>query len=357
MKKSTLTLILLGTLSGAAHAQTAVTIYGTVDAGVVLERGAASGSATKLGSGVASPSRLGFRATEALGDGWSALFVLETGIKVDTGELDVAGSIFNRQSFVGLAGAAGTLTLGRQYTPLYVAISTVADPFGAGLAGSAKNLLPAAGNNARASNTILYASPKSNGFSGQLAYSLGEQTGSSSAGRQFGAALAYANQALNVQLAYNNRDSSVVGTTVPPQQIGRNLLLAANYTVDGIKGYAALGRNQGINSSALPNTGNPFGGVKPSASTDSRDLLLGIAVPGAGGTVLASYIRKNDRTRLDQDAEQWAVGYLYRLSARTNVYTAYARIKNHRGAGYTVGNGSDSGSGDRAFNLGVRHTF
>lgn len=51
------------------------------------------------------------------------------------------------------------------------------------------------------------------------------------------------------------------------------------------------------------------------------------------------------------------MGYLYLLSKRTTLYTVYGVIDNKNGAGYTVANNSESGSGDRAFNLGVRHTF
>ncbi|MDB5951213.1 MAG: porin, partial [Massilia sp.] len=38
-------------------------------------------------------------------------------------------------------------------------------------------------------------------------------------------------------------------------------------------------------------------------------------------------------------------------------YTAYGRIDNRNGAGYTVANNTEAGTGDRAFNLGVRHSF
>jgi general bacterial porin, GBP family len=63
------------------------------------------------------------------------IFVLESGARIGTGQSDVAGSIFNRQAYVGVKNNAfGALTVGRQYTPYYLALSTVADPFGAGYA-------------------------------------------------------------------------------------------------------------------------------------------------------------------------------------------------------------------------------
>ena len=267
MNRTYIALAVLAASAGAASAQSSVTIYGIADAGLVRESGGTAGTMTKLTSGVGSASRLGFRGTEDLGGGWTANFTLESGVKVDTGESDVAGSIFNRQAFVGLKNNLGALTLGRQYAPYYITVSTVADPFGTSYAGTAKNLLPTAGNNTRTSNTVLYTSPVVNGFSGELAYSLGEQAGSNSAGRQMGAALAYANGPLNVRLGYNNRNSDVsaaAGAAMTPpvaassRDIGTNTLLAANYDFGIAKGYIAYGVDKGFNSAALPNTSNPY---------------------------------------------------------------------------------------------------
>lgn len=364
MKKSVVAIAILGAFSGIAFAQPSVTIYGLLDAGIVSERGGAKGSVTKLSSGVASATRLGFRGTEDLGGGLSAIFVMESGPRLDTGEL--AGPLFNRQAFVGLKSSFGAVTLGRQYTPYFLTISAVADPFGAGSAGSAQNLFPTVGNNTRASNTILYKSPNVSGFSGELAYSLGEQAGSNSAGRQFGAALAYASGPLHVRLAYNNKNNDTAAVPsaagIISRDIGRNTLLAANYNFGVAKAFLAYGIDKGPASAVLrtaKENPNPFGAVlnQPRASTDSSDLLLGVAVPFGASTVLASYIRKDDKTSLNQDAHQWALGYTYALSKRTSLYSSYARIDNKNGAGYTVGNNTEVGSGDQAFNLGVRHSF
>ena len=80
-------------------------------------------------------------------------------------------------------------------------------------------------------------------------------------------------------------------------------------------------------------------------------------MPFGASTVLASYMRKDDKTAFNQDAAQWAVGYTYAMSKRTQAYTSYGSIDNKNGAGYTVGNGAEVGSGDSAFNVGLRHTF
>ena len=360
MKKLNLAVIILGSFAALAQAQSNVSVYGIVDAGIVSERGGKAGNVSKLTSGIGSQSRLGFRGTEDLGDGLSAVFVLESGVKIDTGEVDAAGSLFNRQAFVGLKSKElGGLALGRQYTPWYNALGQVADPFGAGYAGSAKNLFPAGGSNTRTSNTIVYASPVMNGFSAEASYSLGEQAGDNSAGRQMGAVLAYSNGPLNARAAYNTRNSDVAAVGATPKvshDNGNNVLIAANYDFKVAKAFLAYGKDKGFNSAPLPNaTAYTSAAVAP--SIDSTDLLIGLTVPvGAAATLLASYIRKDDKT-FNRDADQWALGYSHQLSNRTSAYLAYAKIKNKNGASYTVGNNNEVGSGDSAFNLGVKHSF
>jgi GBP family porin len=357
MKKTIITTALLCAMHQAALAQSGITIYGLVDAGIEAERGGAAGNIVKVSSGIGSASRLGFKGTEDLGGGVSALFVLESGYLVDTGASDVAGAAFNRQAFIGLKSKTlGSATLGRQYTLTYNALGQVGDPFGAGLAGSAKNLFPVAGASLRANNSIIYSSPAVNGFSAEALYAVGEVAGNSSAGRQFNLGLNYANGPLTARLAYNNRNNDTALVTT--NSIGHNTLFVANYDFTIAKLFFAYSADKGMNSAPLNNaTPQPYGRVfTPTLKGD--DLLLGAQVPvGPAGTLIASWIRKNDKTAPNQDAQQYAVGYTYALSKRTSAYASYGMMKNKNGAAYTVGNNSDAGTGDRATNIGVRHSF
>lgn len=359
MKRSILAASLLAVCAGAS-AQSNVTIYGIADAGLVRESGGAAGTINKVGSGVASASRLGFKGSEDLGGGLSAIFLLENGYKIDSGDVDAAGTIFNRQSYVGLKGDAGSVTLGRQYTPYHSALAAVADPFGTGLAGTSKNLFPDSGANVRSSNTVQYTSTLYNGFSGELAYSAGEKSASAT-GRQFGAAFGYAAGPLTLRVAYNNKNGdteAATGVAAVSRDNGRNTLLAANYDFKVIKLFAAYGVDKGFNSAPLGNANNPYGATtRPTASTDGNEILLGFTAPLGGGSLIGSVMRKDDKTVFNQDAHSWGVGYIYPLSKRSSLYGAYAAISNKNGAGYTVANNSESGTGNRALNLGVRHTF
>jgi GBP family porin len=362
MKKTLITLAVLAAATGVAQAQSSVVIYGTVDAGFVSERGGVNGTVNKVDSGMGSASRLGFKGTEDLGNGLSAIFLLESGFSVDNGQQDVSGTLFNRQAYVGLSSkTTGTLTLGRQYTPWYNTLSKVADPFAVGYAGSAKNLFPA---NTRTSNTVMYASPSYNGFDGDIAYSTAangnEDALSSKIGRKIGASAGYSNGPLNARLAYNNTSNDARnGNVVAETGSGRNWLAAANYDFAVAKAYVAYGVNKGVNS-AIRNNGTVNAYSNPSAafSTDSTTALIGTTVPlGQAGTFMASYIHVNDKGVANADANQFALGYSYALSKRTSTYASIAKISNKNDAGYTVGNNSNVGSGDKAVNVGVRHSF
>jgi len=360
MKKTLISVAVLGAMSSAAFAQSNVTIYGIVDAGIVSERGGKAGNVTKVSSGVANASRIGFRGTEDLGGGLSAIFTLETGYRVDDGALDnSSNALFNRQAFVGLRSKeAGTLTVGRQYTPWYNALAQVGDPFAAGLAGSAKNLFPANGINLRNSNAVVYQTPVFNGFSGEVFYGFGEQS-ESDAGRQISAAVSYTNGPLNARVAYNNRNNDTATGIAPTIErgIGRNSLLAVNYDFTVAKAFFMYGRNKGLNSVAYPNA-TAYTTTAVPASQDSRDGLVGVQVPVPGaGKVIASFIYKDDRESFNRDAKQWAIGYTHDISKRTTGYVSYARIDNKNNASYTVGGNTEVGTGDTAFNVGVRHSF
>ena len=344
----------------ATPGQSSLIIYGIADIGLVGERGGAAGNVTKITSGPASSSRLGFKGSEDLGGGLSAFFILEAGYSVDTGNFASANTPFNRQALVGLRNRAGTLSVGRQTTPYHNALVAVADPFGTGYAGSIKNAFPDWGTNARSNNTVMYATPDINGMSADAAYSPGEQAGSTEAGRQMGASVGYNGGRFNVRLAYNHKNADTAATGDAPavrRGSGSNKLLAANYDIGVARLFFAVGIDRGFNSAPLGNTGNPYGGVAPTASTDGREVLLGMAIPLSTGTFMASIMHKDDRTGFNQDANTWGIGYVYPVSKRSSMYAAFGAINNRNGAGYTVANNSEAGSGDRAYNLGLRHSF
>lgn len=351
---------LIGALAAAgspgASAQSGITTYGMIDMAIIHESGGAAGPVTKVTSGVSAGSRLGFKGSEDLGNGLSALFVLENGFQGDTGAAGQGGLLFGRQAFVGLRSGFGTVLVGRQYTPQYLVV-VFADPFGSGYVADSKNIIATSGDSlSRMDNTVKYLSPTVAGFTAELAAAPGEVAGDRAAGRQLSGSIAYAKGPLQIRVGHHDRNNDTA--TLKNTENGRNTVVAAVYDFGVVKAHALYGVNHGLNSSVLRNTANPYGrSVAPVASTDSRDTLVGLTVPFGPHTFLASYLHKDDHTALDQDARQLAVGYLYALSKRTSAYAVYAHIDNRNGAGYTAGNASDPGSGNRAASVGISHAF
>jgi predicted porin len=116
-----LSVIALGGMAGAVHAQGSVTLYGLTDAGISYVNNAAgadgkSHSLVKFDDGIDGGNRIGFKGTEDLGSGYKAIFTLENGFGLADGSISQGGALFGRQAFVGVTKKdIGTFTLGRQY--------------------------------------------------------------------------------------------------------------------------------------------------------------------------------------------------------------------------------------------------
>ena len=329
MKKVLFTLLALGA-SCTALAQSSVTIYGVADAGLVVDKDAAGDRLTRVASGVASGSRIGFKGKEDLGGGMAATFVLESGFNIDTGTSGQGGLLFGRQAYVGLTGNAGAITLGRQYSPYYLALRDVADPFAIGLAGTASNVMA---TNYRVNNMVQYATPTWNKLSGELAYGFGEVADDNKKNRSLGGAVHYIDGPLNLTVTHHRMENALATADT------RNSLLAMRYDFGVAQANLGYADNRALDNSK------------------SNDVLLGVIVPFGATKMVASYIRHDDKSNLNRDAQQWAIGAYYALSKRSDLYTAYGHISNKNGALYTVGNATDNGTGNTGFNLGMRHTF
>jgi predicted porin len=162
---------------------------------------------------------------------------------------------------------------------------------------------------------------------------------------------------LGLRAAHQNKSVARIApsTNLTGPLDARNSLLAANLDIGIGKVYAAYSANRGWGSSPLFNPDNPYSasmGATP--SRDSRDVLVGLAIPLRGSsTFLMSYGKKNDRDPADRDATQFAVGATYAVSRKTDFYAAWSRTQFRRGAGIPI----DPASGSSALNIGMRHAF
>lgn len=386
MRKSLITLAALAA-SGAASAQSSLTLFGVADSAVshysvksafynntpalpsasALAFTEVTRSQTVLSNGANSSSRVGFRGTEDLGGGLAAGFWLESGITLDSGATALAS--FSRRSTVSLSGGFGELRLGRDYVPSYWNES-VFDPMGA--VGVGENLIKsisgniatargpgsaiAATDNAiRASNSVGYFLPRNlGGFYGQVMYALPENvkhsylSDSSQRGRYYGGRFGYASGPLDVALAYGQSraadtlvisEAGVVAGTRLSEKI-RTINLGASYDFGVLK---LMGELSQVKDKAETTTAPATAGRRTFTDNDEYNgAMIGMTVPVGVGVFKASYARvkfKNDLgsaaptlLALDRDASvnKLALGYVHNLSKRTALYAtvARARIKN-----------------------------
>lgn len=104
----------LASLPAVSHAQSSVTLYGILDAGITYASNTGGSHVVKFDDGISYGNRWGIKGTEDLGGGLSAVFALESGFKLGSGRLIFGGSQFGRQAYVGLSSPWGTVSFGNQ---------------------------------------------------------------------------------------------------------------------------------------------------------------------------------------------------------------------------------------------------
>jgi predicted porin len=355
----------LALAAGAACAQANVAIYGIVDSAVehVTNVGATGGGLTRMPSLSGSvPSRLGFRGTEDLGGGLRALFTLEMGIAPDSGTLNQGGRAFGRQSFVGLAGPWGSVTLGRQYTMLFWSLldADVLGPHLHGM-GSLDSYVP----NARADNSVAYRGTFS-GFTLGATYSLGRDVanaGPSPSGTNCAGESATDKKACREWSALVKYDAPAWGAAL---------------AIDELRG--GTGAFAGLTSSAMKDTRVSVNGYaklgdgKLGAGLIRRDNDASVATPRSDLWYLGASYNLSPQWGLDgelmrlkfkgsaNEAKLAVLRATYNLSKRTAVYASAARIDNDGALALSVSGGQTgsnpvAGGGQTGLAVGIRHAF
>ncbi|ALK32974.1 porin [Burkholderia plantarii] len=224
MKKHFAAASLLLPLATAAWAQSSVTLYGIVDAGLTYrsnERtgtgpGAAGHSTLALAGGALSGSRWGIRGTETLGGGWRAIFALENGFEIASGTSQQGNRLFGRQAFVGLGNERyGTLTMGRQYTSLDDFVNGVSPvKFSGGYAAHPGDI-DDLDQTVRVDNAVKYTSANYDGLTFGAMYGFGNQAGSMKRRSTWSVGAAYANGPLKLGAGFERADNGRAGQLAP----------------------------------------------------------------------------------------------------------------------------------------------
>lgn len=354
-KKMMWSAALLGAVASApSFAQSSVTLYGDLDAGLVYTNrtpganpGQNAGRQFSFMDTGLTPTAIGLMGTEDLGGGLKAKFQLESGISVANGALSHSnGNTWGRQAWVALDGEFGEAKAGVQFSPFLLAIDN-ADPrnfshFGSGLITYVDNVLATGLFN---SNAISYTSPTFAGLTGSAMIALGGQAGNFQAGRQYSGSLTYQNGGLMLDAAFYDGNSG--GTAITPLSstvafVGRTL--GAAYQLGAVTAKASF-TSYKVAGSFSNNVYN--GGVDYQASP-ALDLNAGVWFT-------------SDRNDTKNHSILGALGGVYSLSKATQLYAQAAVVNNHgamnTGFGLSDNTLYELSGTTVGVDIGVRHTF
>jgi len=388
MQKKLIAVAVAGLASAGAFAQSNVTVYGLLDASAYAatggnKAGIAGAAGTNYGflSNATATSRLGFKGTEDLGNGLSAVFNLETEISQATGQMGSSTSgtgagTFSRAANVGLAGGFGTVTLGRQATPTYAAVGA-ADALGLNSGGLvnawvysnvkgsvATNRITGVAvagttNDAMASNLqggyaagVGYASPVVAGFQAKVFTNAGNNT----SGAEFtnnglrDISVAYDNAGLKVQASHQVVYGKDV--TAPYNELDKgqqkNTLFSASYAIGDATVAAGWVKTK-------------FAEDMAAANDDIRTWTLGGKYKLGATTLGLSYTNTKDVEVTSNKVTQVAALADYSLSKRTSVYALVTRANNSGLATmnglYSANAASAAGADVTSVALGLKHSF
>jgi predicted porin len=330
MKKALLAFSLIG-LAAGAHAQSSVTLYGTLDAGIEYvsgipkTNGNGSTSRWRVESGNWGTSVFGLKGSEDLGGGTSAVFQLEAQIDPTSGAVGNGTSFFNRWATVGVANDSfGTFLLGRE-----LAISNGLwdfDPLGQGNWSSAS--LVRGRNWLQSSNNVSYQSPKYLGFDAYGQYSLSNATnwngnGTTDQGRLDGLQLTYTSTLFQVRGIYDERRDPANGKLDDVFQYSREYFTGLNVFLGQFKLQAAYQTSHAsdVAAGAPSVTQTEWAGVTWQATQNAALIAAAYHVNADNGA---------------GNATLYAIGGSYNISKRTLFDFQVATVRNSKTGTYSL---------------------
>lgn len=393
MQKKLIALAIAG-LSGAAFAQSNVTIYGIADATFETVRATGGASATDYGNRTrvnSNSSYIGFKGTESLSNGLAAVFQFENTVNVDNG---AAGTWNNRDSFVGLTGDFGTISLGNVSGPTRALGNKMDVNAGAAGIGDNNALIGKVGGGAaggifdqRLNNAVAYVSPAMSGFSGAVVYSTGI-TAAMRASLPSAPAAGVAGTALTAKESSAAKAGSAAGNTVLTAGLNYEngpIFVGYAYTqikatsdgataADGLLGLYEKLTDQRLGAKYNFGTGTigllydrPQFTTAGGASTKLRvsTWYLPVTVNVGAGKVIFQYGHAGNVTGLgNSSAKHVELGYEHSLSKRTLVKALYSHVSNSSAANYDFltsvsagASGVGAGADPKGIAVGVRHSF
>ncbi len=216
MKKSLLVAAISSAFALSAHAQSSVTLYGVIDAGLVYSNNQGGHSDYQESSAATENTVYGLKGTEDLGNGLHAIFKLENGFNLNNGTLYNPNDAFGEQAYVGLqSDSFGSVTFGRQFDSVndYLGpLSSAGGTFGGSLSAHPFDNDNLAADSMSISNAVKYTSNTYNGITFGGMYGFSNQAGGFADNRMYGLGTSYANGPVNLAVGYIELDNAGGGT-------------------------------------------------------------------------------------------------------------------------------------------------
>ena len=326
MKKNLLALAALTLVSGAALAQSSVTLYGVADVGI----GKMSGQKTGMISGSRinnATSYIGFRGIEDLGGGLKVGFKLEQYINLKNGAVIDANNPqlqtdYARAANVWVEGGFGRFKMGRAGTPSYhglmawsilgdVNYSSVTERYGY------------VGYGLHTNSQFSYKTPVFGGFSAEVAFIT---KGDNNNKAKYDLNLMYDNGPLSAAVVYNKTQDSKASYALGAKYNFGMFTLSAGYydTRDQVFSLLPAGSKAHM-------SGYSFGG-----SVDFDNITIAIELQRQRKS---EYALQNVTRKLKKYTEG-TLAAKYALSKRTFIYADYLRIE-----------------GENNYGVGIQHRF
>ncbi|AJW98909.1 porin [Burkholderia gladioli] len=357
MKKALLAAALM-TAGVAAQAQSSVTLYGRLDAGLEYLNGGQAGHTIRAESGDWGTSLWGIKGVEDLGGGYKVLFHLEGAFNTMTGGLGSSGTIWDRFATVGISNDAyGTLLLGRE-----LAIANGVwdfDPFGQSNWSTAS--LVRGRNWNKTSNNISYQSPNIYGFDAYGQYALSNATnfngnGTTNQGRSAGLQLTYTNSLFQLRGIYDEARDPANGKLDDVFNYSREYFAGANVFLGQFKLQAAYQTSHADGGPAANN------GI-----TTTQQVWGGVTWQATPAAALIAAVYHVNANNGGGNATIYTIGGSYNLSKRTLLDLQAATLRNSKTAnfglnanpaGTAVSTGNPKAGGSQTgIYAGIQHLF
>lgn len=354
--------------SSAAQAQSNVSLYGLISAGVGHVSNERSQSRNHILSGTNQNPRWGLRGREDLGGGLDAVFGLEQGFNVLTGQVAQNGKSFGRQSYVGLSDKTlGTLTFGRQYDTVHAYLGPVLIASGGVNIGDNDNSY----NNIRIQNAVRYVSPVVHGVDFTAVYGLSEGE-SDKDNRALSVGMGYKRDGLSLGVVHARMDKPYSKTNpsgAVADDYASSLLLFTRSALNSEVGVEAqrISGVGGLYTSGLAVVGAFFSEVEfrylDRSSLKLRNFNASLNYAVAKSVILGiSYTLTTGRYDIINTHPKWHQVNLqanYVLSHRTDLFTNYTL---QRAAGDALnaqifGFGPSTDRQQALVTFGARHRF